>query len=248
MEQFDTRYFRGQGKVFIGDRDASGNPAGLIFVGDLSSGELTPNMERNETIENVTGSNGVGSTYLKRAQFNINLAMRSIRHDHLAIALHGSDTAKAAASVTDEAHNGNHDAFIRLQHTKVSSVVVTDDTGVTTYTEGTDYILYADEGMIEILSTGTITQGQALLVDYAYAAQHHVKVSPHNLDKYLVFAGKNSADNNKQTRCEMYKVKLDPGVLSLITEDTTDMAISGTLQLDTLRAAGDQFYSWKTED
>jgi len=250
MENFDSRYFRGQGKLFIASRDAVGAPTGLLFLGDLSSAELSPNMERDETIENVTGSNAVGSSYLKRAQYNISIAMRSIRHDHLAQALHGTDTAKAAAAVTDEPHSGYHDKFIKLEHTNVSAVVVTDSTGVTTYTEGAanDYILHADEGMIEILSTGSISDAEALLVDYDYAGQHHIAIAPHNQEKYLVFAGKNSADNDKMTRCEMYKVKLDPGALSLITDSTADMSISGTLLLDSLRTAGDQFYSWKTED
>lgn len=248
MEQFDSRYFRGQGKLFAADRDPNGAPTGLLFLGDMTSSDMTPNMERSETIENTTGSGGVGSSFLKRAQYDVSIVMRSIRHDHLARALHASDTARAGASVTDEAHTGYHDAFIKLEHTNVSAVVVTDDTGVTTYTEGTDYALYANEGMIEILSTGGITDAQPLLIDYSYAAQHHLKVSPHNKEIYLVFAGKNSADNDKMTRCEMYKMKLDPGALSMITDDTTDTTLNGTLLLDPLRPAGDQFYSWKTED
>ncbi|MBD3610524.1 MAG: hypothetical protein HUJ30_08245 [Gammaproteobacteria bacterium] len=247
-EQFDSRYFRGQGKLFIGDRDANGNAVGLQFIGDIGSAELTPNIERGETIENVSGSNAVGASFLKRAQFNISIAMRSIKAKHLAIALHAADSAKTASSVTDEAHTAKLERMSALEHTNVSTVVVTGSGGTPTYVENTDYKVHAAEGMIEWLSGGTITEDTATLIDYSYAAQTHIKVEPHNLEKFLVFAGKNTSDNDKQTRVELYKVKLDPSVASLITDDTVEMPLNGTVMLDTMRAASDQLYSWKTED
>lgn len=250
MEQFDSRYFRGQGPVFIGLRDANGSPAGLEFLGDLSSVELTPNVEKQTVIENVTGTGGVGSEITTKVEYSLSMAMRSIKPVHLGIALQGGVTAKAGASVTDEAVTGYHDKVSPLTHHKISTVVVTSSDGLTTFTEGAgnDYILHADEGLIEILSGGTITDGQALLVDYAYASQHHISAAPANTDYYLLFSGMNSADNNKQTRSEIYKLKLDPSALSMITDAQTEMPITGTVQLDSLRAAGDQFFSWKTED
>lgn len=248
MELFDSKYFRGQGALFIGGRDESGNPSGLIFVGDIGSAELSPNMERSQTIENVTGAGGVASDFLKRSDYQITLNMRSIKPDHLVQALHGSKVVKAGTSVTDEAHTAYLDKFTPLAHTKISAVTVTAAGGTPTYVADTDYVVHADKGLIEFISGGTITDATPVLIDYTYASQHHIKIAPNNNDHYLVFAGLNSADNNKQTRCEMYKVKFDPGVLSLITEDTTEMQITGTLLLDSLRAAGDQFYSWKIED
>lgn len=248
MELFDSKYFRGQGPCFIGGRDANGKPAGLIFVGDLTSAELSPNMERSQTIENVSGSGGVGSDFLKRAQYNFTLRLRSVKPAHLAQALHGTSTAKTGTTVTDEAHTAFLDKFTPLLHTKISAVTITGSGGTPTYVANTDYIVHADKGLIEFISGGTITDATAVLIDYTYADQHHVTVAPNNTEHYLVFAGINSADNDKQTRCEMYKVKFDPGALSMITDDTTDMQITGTLLLDSLRSAGDQFYSWKTED
>ena len=248
MEQFDSRYFRGQGPLFIAQRDAAGVPTGFVFVGDLGEASLTPNVDRVEIRENVSGISAVANSFIRGVQYDLTLRMRSIRRDHLAQALQGAATAKTAASVTDEAHTGYHDKFIALDHNKVSAVVVTDSTGVTTYTAGTDYVLQADEGLVEILSTGTITDGQALLIDYSYAAQSHVQVAPTNQEFYLMFAGINTADNDKQTRCELYKVTLDPSVLSLITDEHAEMPLSGRVLLDTLRPSGDQLYSWKIED
>jgi len=246
-EQFETKYFRGQGKLLIGDIDANGNPTGLTFVGDLESASLSPNMERSEVIENTSGSGAVGASWLNRSQYNMSLALRSVKPAHLAIALHGTNTIKAGASVTDEAQTCYLDKFTSLENNKISAVTITNVGATVTYVEGTDYIVHADEGMIEFISGGTVTDALAVLIDYAYAAQSHIKINPNNLDKYLVFAGVNTADNDKQTRCEMYKVKLDPGVLSLITPEAANIPINGTLQLAPNRAVGDQLFSWKIE-
>lgn len=248
METFETKYFSGQGPLFIGRRDANGEPTGLMFVGDISEAELSPNIQSEEIIENVTGSGGVGSSFTKRTEYQFSGRLRSIRHDHLAIAIQGSDTAKAGASVTDEAHVAYLGKFTRLQHNKISAVTVTNAAGAVTYVVNDDYKLHADEGMIEWLSGGDIVDEQDVLVDYTYASQHHVKAAPANEDIYMLFAGMNRADNNKQTRCEIYKMKLDPGVLGLIQEQHAEIPITGRVQIDSLRPAGDQFYSWKIED
>lgn len=248
MEQFDSKYFSGQGPLFIGARSATGEPTGLLFVGDISEASLTPNVETAEIVENVSGSSGIGSSFTKRVEYQFSATLRSMKPAHLAEAIQGSNTTKAGASVTDEAHTAYLDKFTRLQHNKVSAVTVTGSAGTPTYVANTDYILHADEGLIEFVSGGTITDATAVLIDYTYAAQSHVKAAPGNTERYLVFAGMNRADNDKQTRCEIYKIKLDPGVLGLIQEEHAEIPITGRVLLDTLRPSGDQFYSWKIED
>jgi len=247
-EQFDSYYFAGQGPLFIAQRDANGLPAGLMFVGDLGEANLTPNVDTSEVRENVTGQRLIGSSIRNSLEYSLSINMRSVKPEHLAQALQGSNTAKAAGSVTDETHKGYSDKFTPLKYSKVSSVVVTDSTGVTTYVADTDYVLHADEGLIEVLSAGSITDGEDLLIDYDYADQHHIAADPGNLEYYLVFAGLNRANNDKQTRCEMYRVKLDPGVLGLIQEQQAEMTITGRLLTDMTRAAGDRLFSWKLED
>lgn len=246
-ELFDTRYFRGQGPLFMGPRDAAGNPAGLIFVGDVGEATVTGNVERSEIRENVSGIGAIGSSFARQVRYELAISMRSIKRDHLARALQGAAVQKAGASITNEVHTAYRDKFTRLQHTKVSAVVVTNTAGTTTYVANTDYALNAAEGILEILPAA-ITEAQVLHIDYAYATQYHIQVAPANQELYLLFAGKNSANNDKQTRCEIYKALLNPSALSMITDEHAEMAISGQLLLDKLRVIGDQFYSWKIED
>lgn len=248
MEQFDTRYFRGQGPLFIEELDANGVGLGLHFIGDVSAASATPNIERFEIKENVSGVGRIGAAGIKSVDYEVAVTLRSIRKDALKVALRGLIEDKVGASVTDEAAIGNHSNFVLLKHVKVSAVVVTDETAVTTYTEGDDYIVHADEGMVEILATGTIVDGADLLIDYDYAAQHHIKVDPAQKYFRLVFAGMNTADSNKQTRAEFYKIQLDPSAINMITDDTEEHGLAGKVVHDTSRAAGDQLFSWKVED
>lgn len=246
-ENFETKYFRGQGPVFFGNRGTNGEPTGLLFVGDIGEATLTPNVDNAEIVENVTGSGGIGSSFNRRNEYQFSGTMRSVKPTHLAQFLQASHTAKIAGSVTDEAHVAYLDKFTRLQHTNVSAVVVTGSGGTPTYVENTDYILRADEGLIEFISGGTLTDAAPVLIDYSYAAQSHVKAAPDNREIYMLFAGMNNADQNRQTRCEIYRIKLDPGVLSLIQQEHAEIPITGRVLLDSSRPAGDQFYSWKIE-
>jgi hypothetical protein len=251
MEQFESHYFRGQGGLMLGDLDANNNPSNLIYIGDMESAELSPDVSRDSVIENRSGNSAVAASWLNSVRYNFSAAMRSVKPEHLAQALQASVTVKAAGSVTDESHTGNHGAMIALLHTNVSNVVVTNAAGTTTYTENTDYVVHAEDGLIEVLSTadgGNMVDAAEALHDYDYAAQHHLKTNPSGIEKCLVFSGLNSANNNKRVRCEIYKIKLDPSVLSMITSGAATMPISGEVQVVSTRPAGDQQYSWKLQD
>lgn len=249
-ESFDTHYWSGQGPVFLGSRDANGDPAGLEFIGDVASVEITANVGRTDVIENVTGARNIGASFIDTAEYAISINMKSVKAAHLARAIGGDVTTKAAGSVTDEAVTGYHDKFTPLANVKVSTVVVTNDTGVTTYVADTDYVVHADEGMIEILSTGSITDGQALLVDYDYAAQKKVSSNYANADLVLVCPAMNRARDNKRGRLTVHKVNLDPSALSAIQDGNTEasMTLGGKVVLDSTKAAGNQLYSWDMED
>lgn len=247
-ELFDTTYFRGQGPVFLGSRDAAGNPVGMQFIGDTGQITITPSIERFKINENVSGAGSVASSGIKSTEFGVSINFRSVKASHLAIAMQGDLTANASGSVTDEAHTVKLDKMSPMANVKISTVVVTGSGGTPTYVENTDYKVHGDEGMIEWLSGGTVTEDLAVLVDYAFAAQTEVRSNPQNVDKYMVFAGMNTENSNKQHRVELYKVQLDPGSLNLITDEGDEYSVSGTLLLDTLRPSGDQLFGLIAED
>lgn len=248
MEKFDTRYFRGKGPLFLGKIAADGTPQGLVFIGDISNATLTPQVERFEVKENVTGQDHVGASGVKSVSYDFSATMRSIRKEALEAAIRGSVSAEAASSVTDEEHTAHLGKFVDLDHVKVSSVVVTDAGGVTTYVADTDYKVHGDEGMIEILSGGAIADASLIEVDYDFADQQHVSADPKHEYFYLAFAGMNTADNDKQTHAKIHKIQLDPSALNLITDEVDERTLAGKLVRDTSRPVGDQLFSWQIED
>ncbi|GIV73548.1 hypothetical protein [Caldilinea sp.] len=86
----------------------------------------------------------------------------------------------STASVTDEAVTANLNAWVNLvgARLKPGTVVVTNNVGSTTYTEGTDYVVDYGKGRLMALSGGSISDGQALLVDYSYDAVRKGEMQP----------------------------------------------------------------------
>lgn len=78
----------------------------------------------------------------------------------------------SSASVSDEDVTADSDAWAALDYKRLrpGTVVVTNEAGDTTYTEGDDYVIDYANGRLMALSGGNIIDAQALKVDYTYDA------------------------------------------------------------------------------
>ena len=251
-EQFDSVYWRGQGAMFLAPRNSSGNPLGFTFCGDVDSVEGTPNISTVKVKENVTGQRLTAASFTTDSEFPITINFKSVKPSQLAKALQADLTIKVAGTVdvgTPESVTAYDDVFSKLDHVKVSSVVVKDVTDTTTYVVDTDYVLHGDEGMIEVLSAGSISDEDVLHVSYSYAAQKHISANPSNTEYMLLFAGVNTANSDKRARCTIFKINIDPAFLSLIQQDTEgSLSVNAEMIVDTLRSSGNQLYQWEFED
>ena len=98
-----------------------------------------------------------------------------------------------------------------------NSVVVKNSAGTTTYAEGTDYTVNYKLGKILPLTTGTITDAQALTVSTGYAALEGFRINAEtsiNIEGEFILDGINEADGSNVTltipQCRMVsKSKLD---------------------------------------
>jgi hypothetical protein len=249
-EKFESRYFHGEGKSFIGDRLADGSPKDLMFIGDCSSVEITPDIQRNDVVEKITGNSSVATSYIANARYNISIAMRSVKPSHLIHALQGTQTDIASDSVTDERHTVVVGGFYPLKYLGVSneSVTLDPDGTATALTADTDYKLHADEGLIEILSGGSVSDGDEIGVDYDYGAQSRLEADPTNVEKYFHFNGINKADGDRFVRCDVYKLRLSPSSISPVTDDRQDITLEGQVENDMQRAAGDRLFNWQFDE
>lgn len=250
-EQFDSQYWNGQGPVFLAERDTTtGAPLGLEFAGDSPELRIEASSSQTDIRENVSGQRNIASSLAGEKTFAISITFQSSKAEHLKTRLQGDLTTKVAGSVVDEVVTGYHDKFVQLANVKCSNIVVTDSTAVTTYVANTDYVAYGDEGMIEILSTGSITDGESLKVDYDYAAQKRIAVNPQDKEWQLVFPGINRRRDSKRGRLTVYKMSLEPGGVNIIQDDdgADRVTVTGRVLYDDLRAAGDRLYAFEIED
>lgn len=163
------------GDLYIDPLDENKASTGYLDKVNCSQLTVTPQGENKSIPSTELDSYGQALDTVNVGQpTQIEIILNRYDAEVLNLALAGTRTDKSAAgdSVTSEVVVGYHDRSFVLAHNDVSSVVVKDETDVTTYVLGTDYeITSARLGMIKVLSTGSIGDGDTLHVSYDYAAE-----------------------------------------------------------------------------
>lgn len=226
--------FIGAGDVYLDRLTDAGASQGFVKVG-AGKLEIKPNAEVKEQKSKGRETYGqvIASVAINKPA-EITVVLTQVDRKALAIAFLGEDVAHtvAAGTVTDEAMTARHDKGVFLAHRNVSSVVVTNSTGATTYVLNTDYTLDARLGMITALSTGTITDAQALLVDYTYAAESGYKIQ--GATKPLVkmgvkLDGKNLVDG-AACYVDIWETQVAPeSAVDFLSDDWAEITLKGTM-------------------
>lgn len=125
-------YFSGQGVVLIGARDAAGNPAGLVPVGNVSGLKISVATSVIEHKESKTGARAIDLRMTTETKASLSMTVEHFDSTGLALALRGSSTEKASASVVAEAVKGYWGKITPLTNMGVSAVAV--KRGATTLT------------------------------------------------------------------------------------------------------------------
>jgi hypothetical protein len=226
--------FIGAGDVYIDRLTGAGVKQGSVKIG-IGKLEIKPNVELKEQTSKGRESYGqvIASVALNKPA-ELNIALTQVDRKALAIALLGDDVAHAVtgASVTDEAATARHGKAIFLAHRNVSAVTVTNSAGAVTYVSGTDYTLDARLGAITALSTGAITDGQTLLVDYTYAAEsgYKIKGATQPQVKMAVFLdGKNMVDG-AACYVTIHEATVSPeSAVDFLADDFAEINLKGSM-------------------
>lgn len=226
----------GRGRIYFDRFDSGGNKQGWIDLGNAP--DFSVNISK-ETLAHYSSRSGVRVKDLEvvrelASSFQFTLDEFSVLNLGLAFLGEQASQDQTAASVTDESITARHDKWVDLTKRKVSSVVVTTDPDGTTYTENTDYVVDYDEGMIKVLSTGSITDGEALLLDFDYAdlTQTVVKaMKDSKVDGALKFVG--DPATGPAEVIEVWKCKLMPsGEISFIGEEWANFQLQAEVVKD----------------
>lgn len=236
-----------RGKVYL-QREGSGNP--LLEVGNVTSFEVSHDLTEVEQ-ENYQTLGGRACYLQYINSVNLSATLGCLKARNIALALQGQGEYEniAAGSVVDELHTVTAECelidFNRVPDKSVT-IVVTDDTGTTTYVEGTDYIVRGSG--IEIAEGTTIPLASDILVSYDYGANSLITALTSGQGTYkLVFDGVNQGeDGQRPVVFKAFRVRFSPTeTLSLIGDEFATLEVTGEVLIDSSRtsdAAQSQYY------
>ena len=175
-----NKYTIPRGRVFFNPiSTATDEYLGELYMGNCPSLGLSIETEKAEHYSSETGLREKDASVVLEVKRTGSLTCDNMSGTNVALFLSGSTgtITQAGASVTDEVIDVIPGRYYQLGlgvstpvgARKVSAVVVTNSAGTTTYVAGTDYLLDADRGRLQILATGTIVAGE-IKVDYTKAA------------------------------------------------------------------------------
>jgi hypothetical protein len=180
-------YLFGRGELFVDLFDSSGNKTGERFLGNCPGFALTIESEQYEHFSSTSGLRKKDFSATISVNFNAEITCDDVSSANLALFLGGEVTTvnQASTPVSNEAIVVNKDREYQLGSNtsnplgvqNVSSVVVTDVAGTTTYVLNTDYRLDAARARIYIIPGGAINNGQTIHVDYTPTAGTITRVS-----------------------------------------------------------------------
>lgn len=155
-----------------------------------------------------SGGSAAISSHIEDAE--ISLTLYDLNHANLALAYWGTSTDVAGGTVANEAVTAYTGSLARLAHAGASSVVVTDSSGATTYTLGTDYTV-TGAGVI-IADGGAIQNGSTINVSYSYGDQVVIEAMTTGARAmYILLDGINNAMDGKPRIVDLWKVQFEAG-------------------------------------
>jgi hypothetical protein len=230
-----STYASFQGRVFLGKRDALGNPIEVRSPGNVAELKLSLKTDVLEHYESQTGQRTLDHRMVKQKSATVNLTIEEFTKDNLALALYGNHTLTSGSTVTDEPLTNPVTIGDRyfLAHPKVSALVVKDSAGTpATLVDGTNYTVDLDFGALQFLNVAGFTQ--PFKASYAFGAITEIGIFTQPLpERFLRLEGLNTAQGNAKVLVELYRVAFDPlKEISFISDEYNKFEMEGSLLAD----------------
>ncbi len=236
----NSNYISLQGRVYLGKRDANGNPTEMRSVGNVPALSLDLKTDVIDHYDSQSGQRAVDLRLVKNKNAAINMTLEEFTNANAALALHGTYNPVTGATVTTETVSTPlptlGDRYF-LAHQKVSNLVLTDSTGTpVTLVKGTHYTVDEDFGAITFLNVATLTA--PIKAAYTYGAVTDIGIFTAPIpERFLRLEGINTADSNSPILVELYRVAFNPlKNFGFITDDINKMELDGILLADSTKA------------
>lgn len=231
-----SNYFSFRGKVYMGTRDATGNPAGLTHIGNVPELSLSFAVETMEHKESMSGQDLTDVSITTSKSGEISLTAEELIKETFAIALNGTYSDVSGSTIASGEALCSAPVVGKiylLAHPDVSAVTLTHGG---TAISATKYTVNAKHGSIEFTDvtglSGAVTAG------YTYAAYKKVTMlTADEEDYWLRLEGLNKVSNERVV-VDFYKVKLNPtDGMAFINDELGSAPIKGKVLADTTKTA-----------
>lgn len=235
---------RGAGKIYL-NAYRSGAYIGYYDLANIASFAIGNSGSDTKTLKSTSPSNygaTIGSATTP-GDDKLTIKLNVPNRKNLATMLLGTDSAvtNTGAAITDEVitviAKGTYVALAKRKIAASPAPVVTNSAGSTTYTEGSDYEVDYDNGLIYVTPDSTIAAG-TLKVDYThqdYTGYSIAARTESNIIGKLLFTGEN-LDSGEIIRMMADSVELSPdGDFSLVSADGEflEFGLTGTIKVPT---------------
>lgn len=237
-----SHYYSGQGRLIIGERDATGKAINLREVGNCTAVSVTVQTTKTDHKESMSGERAIDLTLVTEKSATFTVTCESVSLENLVVGLWGSILTSSASTVTDEVHTVVAGSLIALEHQSVTAVVITDSVTPTPGTvDPSDYDVDPEFGTIRFHDDYVPVGAGPLagVVHVAYTGAAGVKTL-HGLtevmppERFIRFEGINTVDGNL-VLVEIPRASFEPlQELPLINEELASFEMTGTVLRDNL--------------
>jgi len=210
--------------------NSDGSLGALRQVGNASKFAFKPNSTKREQKSKMRGSYGAAITTVQLPDpTDVSITLQRIDIQNLAYQFLGTSSAftQAGGSISGESVKVTLGGWTQLANQKVSAVTISG------LTEGTDFEVAADVGMIHWLETGSAVDGATESVNYTAAAitggQKLVGNTKQSIRVYIHLDGENIADGTLYTG-QFWDVTLTPDTeIDFLSDDLVEIGLTGSM-------------------
>lgn len=208
------KYYKGQGKLYISDRDSvTGQPVGgFRWLGNVPQLKISTETQETTHTESYTGDQLEDLVIYTQKKCGVMFTLEEFSKENLALALQGTVTSFATATISAEAQVAVPGRSFRLNRANITTFnSLTGVGGTPSYVNGTDYIVSLASGVVTIPPGSAIVASTNVLANYIAGASDKVSTFTTSItSRWLFFEGLNTADGRKPVLLDFYKVNLKP--------------------------------------
>lgn len=229
----------GVGPIYIKRTDIQG---GMLPLGNSPKFKIGIEEETKELRDYTSPGGGIRNKISRIKSANISLTVTDLSPDNLAMAVFGNVENVNSGSVSNETKTAYKGSFILLDKAGATSVVVKNEDGTVTYTEGEDYVVKS--AGLWIPATSSITDASTIKVSYNYPKQDVVQALTTSGYEYeLLFEGFNEALTGKKCNVHVWRCRFGPAKsIDFIGDDYVQLEFEGTLIADSSKSPGSQHF------